>query len=281
MKIGFIGLGLIGGSMAMALLHFDDAQMFCVDTDAQTRKQALARGVVAQAYEASGDAPIEAADVIVLCLHPEASVRWIGENGARMKPGAVLTDVCGTKRSIAKAAQALPKDVAYIGGHPMAGKEQGGFSNATASLFMGAHYILVPGEKTTRAAQELLTRMAMHMGCKDVICTDAQTHDERIAYTSQMMHVLALAICDQEQLMDSKGFEGGSFRAATRVAALDARLWTELFWENKDALALQVQALTQKLEEYVQLLQGDDREAVYARLQSSAARKEAYNHAQD
>ena len=111
----------------------------------------------------------------------------------------------------------------------------------------------------------------------DMIETDVKTHDLRIAYTSQMMHVLALAICDQEQLIPSKGFEGGSFRAATRVAALDAKLWTELFWANREALLDQTRELIGKLSEYAALLEGDDREALYARLEESAARKHAYN----
>lgn len=280
MIAGFIGLGLIGGSMAMALAGFEDAQVFCVDKDAQTRKQALERGVVYAAFEDAKDAPLEQADVIVLCLHPEASVAFVRDNGARMKQGSVLTDVCGIKGELCRAVDAhLACGAAFIGGHPMAGKERGGFINASASIFIGAHYILVPTSRTTPQAKSLLERIVSYMGCRDVILADPETHDKRIAYTSQMMHVLALAICDQTQLMDSKGFEGGSFRAATRVAALDADLWTQLFWNNREALAEQTEELIDKLKEYAALLQGDDRQALHTRIKQSADRKVEFNHA--
>lgn len=278
MIIGVIGLGLIGGSLAMALGNFEGARIFGVDRSAQTRAQAMARATVYAAYEDAGDAPLEDADVIILCLHPEASVAFVKAHAARLKPGAVLTDVCGVKKTLVETIDAyLPEGRAFIGGHPMAGRECGGFANATGALFQGAHYIVVPTARTTPEAYDLLRRMIRCMGCADMIETDVKTHDLRIAYTSQMMHVLALAICDQEQLIPSKGFEGGSFRAATRVAALDAKLWTELFWANREALLDQTRELIGKLSEYAALLEGDDREALYARLEESAARKHAYN----
>lgn len=278
MIIGFIGLGLIGGSLAMALGNFEHARIFGVDRDAQTRAQAMARGTVYAAYADAKDAPLEEADVIFLCLHPEASAAFVREHAARLKPGAVLTDVCGVKKTLAETADAyLPDGVAFIGGHPMAGRECGGFENATGALFQGAHYIVVPTARTTPEAYDLLRRMTECMGCADLIEADAETHDARIAYTSQMMHVLALAICDQQLLMSSKGFEGGSYRAATRVAALDAKLWTELFWANREALLGQTRELIEKLNEYAALLDGGDRSALQARLEQSAARKHAYN----
>ena len=278
MILGFIGLGLIGGSLAMGLSGFEDAQIFGVDRDADTRAQAMARATVCAAYEDAAQAPLEEADVVFVCLHPEACVDFLRAHGARLKPGAVLTDVCGVKKPIVEAAEAyLPPEAAYIGGHPMAGRECGGFPNANGALFQGAHYILVPTGRTTAQAEALLRRMIAYIGCRDVIVTDAQTHDRRIAYTSQMMHVLAVAICDQAQLMPSKGFEGGSFRAATRVAALDARLWTELFWANREALADQTEELIEKLSAYAALLRGDDRQALFERLEESAGRKHTYN----
>lgn len=278
MIIGVIGLGLIGGSLAMALGNFENAQIFGVDRSAETRAQAMARGTVYAAWADAKEAPLEEADVVFVCLHPEASVAFVREHAVRLKRGAVLTDVCGVKKPLVEAVEAyLPEGVAFIGGHPMAGRECGGFANATGALFQGAHYILVPTARTTPAACDLLRRMTACMGCADVIEADVKTHDARIAYTSQMMHILAVAICDQAQLMPSKGFEGGSFRAATRVAALDAALWTELFWANREALLGQTQELIEKLSEYAALLAGDDREALQARLTRSAERKRVYN----
>ena len=115
------------------------------------------------------------------------------------------------------------------------------------------------------------------MGCADIVRTTPDAHDERIAYTSQLMHVMALALCDQHLLFDSYGFEGGSFRGATRVAALDPELWTELFWVNRDTLAELTDELTGKLQEYSALLRSGDRQALLERLTASSSRKKEFD----
>ena len=109
------------------------------------------------------------------------------------------------------------------------------------------------------------------------VFSDPAAHDERIAYTSQLMHVMALALCDQHLLFDSYGFEGGSFRGATRVAALDPKLWCELFWANKETLANLTDELTERLAEYSALLHGDDRAALLERLTVSSDRKKKFD----
>ena len=276
----FVGLGLIGGSMAKALRGFEGMRALCVDRDPDTRAAALCEGVVEAAYADAAQAPVERADVIVLCLHPQGCVDFLRAHGARVKPGALVTDVCGVKRPVFEAARAyLTPGAHFVGGHPMAGKEHGGYANATGSLFVGAHYILVQEGGEDAQAVARVERMARAMGCADVIRTDPLTHDLRVAYTSQMMHVLAVAICEQDALEDSYGFEGGSFRGTTRVAALDPDLWTELFWPNRDALAQVTEELIGKLQDYAALLRGGEREALRARLAAASARKEAYNRA--
>ena len=159
----------------------------------------------------------------------------------------------------------------------MAGRERGGFVNATADLFRGSHYILTPDETVPEDAVRLMERLVLHMGCADIVRSNPEAHDERIAYTSQLMHVMALALCDQHLLFDSYGFEGGSFRGATRVAALDPKLWCELFMANREALADLTDELIEKLGEYSALLRGGDREALLERLTVSSERKKEFD----
>ena len=159
----------------------------------------------------------------------------------------------------------------------MAGRERGGFAHATGDLFRGAHYILTPDDSVPQESIHLLEQLVTFMGCADVVFTDPDAHDERIAYTSQLMHVMALALCDQHLLFDSYGFEGGSFRGATRVAALDPKLWCELFWANKETLAELTDELIGKLTEYSGLLHGDDRAALLERLTVSSDRKKKFD----
>ena len=159
----------------------------------------------------------------------------------------------------------------------MAGRERGGFVNATADLFRGSHYILTPDETVPEDAVRLMERLVLHMGCADIVRSNPEAHDERIAYTSQLMHVMALALCDQHLLFDSYGFEGGSFRGATRVAALEPDLWTELFWVNRETLAGLTDELIGKLQEYSDLLKAGDRQALLERLTVSSNRKKEFD----
>lgn len=205
--------------------------------------------------------------------------RLCAPSGGRIKPGALLTDVCGVKRPLFEAVgQVENRQFIYLGGHPMAGRERGGFAHATADLFRGAHYILTPDADVPQESIHLLEQLVTFMGCADVVFSDPAAHDERIAYTSQLMHVMALALCDQHLLFDSYGFEGGSFRGATRVAALDPKLWCELFWANMgDACGFDLDELIERLSEYSALLHGGDRAALLERLTVSSDRKKKFD----
>lgn len=278
MKMMLIGLGLIGGSMALALTGYPELERYAVEPDEGTRFEALGRGAVRACWPDAQDAPLEEMDAVVLCLHPEAAADFVRAHARRLRPGALLTDVCGVKRPLREAVEAVPdRQFTYLGGHPMAGRERGGFANATGDLFRGAHYILTPDESVPQEAVRLMERLVTFMGCADVVYASPDEHDERIAYTSQLMHVMALALCDQRLLFDSYGFEGGSFRGATRVAALDPKLWCELFWANRETLADLTDELTARLAEYSALLREDDRAALMERLRVSSDRKKEFD----
>lgn len=279
MKIMFIGLGLIGGSMALALHGWPDAELYAVDMDDYTRFEALNCGAVRAAWKTAAEAPLESMDLTFLCLHPDAACDFVRNHGMRLRTGSILTDVCGVKKPLHSAVSAMPdRPFIYLGGHPMAGRERGGFDSADANLFRGSHYILTPDKSVPESAIRLMKALTMYIGCADVVLSDPAAHDERIAYTSQLMHVMALALCDQRLLFDSYGFEGGSFRGATRVAALDPKLWCELFWANRDTLADLTDELSGKLDEYSALLRDGDRQALFDRLTASSNRKKAFDN---
>ena len=273
-QIAIIGLGLIGGSMAMALRGFEDYELVGVDQDPDTL--AAAHGV---ADRLTDDAPavLSQADVVYLCLHPRGIVRFLEANRDRFKPGALVTDVCGIKTAIVEGAAVLPEAVDFIGGHPMAGRETSGIFHADGALFRGAHYIITPGPRSCPSHVALLERIARHIGCRDVVNTTTQKHDAIIAYTSQVMHIMAVAVCDDPDLFDCKGFEGGSFRDCTRVAALDVPLWTELFSMNAPALCTVIRTLEDNLRAYREVIESGDTQALAAKLAWSADRKRHMN----
>ncbi len=271
-----VGLGLIGGSVAMALRGFENYRVVGTDCSSQTRSYAAAHGVCDEVAERVEDV-LGQADVVLFAMRPHGIAQQIEAFRDSFKPGALVTDVGGIKGAIMEAAQCLPDTVDFIGCHPMAGKETSGVENAEKELFHNAHFILTPGPRSTQEHVDLLQRMGKYMGFRDVVITTPEEHDAIIAYTSQLMHIIAVATCDDEDLFRCKGFEGGSFRGCTRVAALDVPLWTELFTMNAPALCRCIRTLEDNLCAYREVLERGDREQLVEKLTASARRKRKMN----
>ncbi len=271
-KILVVGLGLIGGSLAMALRGFEDFEVVGAVRSQSTYSKAAERHAADRlTFDPAGELP--GADVVVLCQDPAGIIGFLREHRDRFKPGCLIWDVCGVKTAVMEAAQCLPSGVDFIGCHPMAGKEVSGIDNAEGTLFRNTHFIVTPGPAATAEHLELLRRMADHCRFGDVIITTPERHDEMIAYTSQLMHVIAVSVCADEGLFSCKGFEGGSFRDCTRVAALDPAMWTQLFTLNAPALCQVVGALEERLRQYRQAIETGDREALSAMLACASGRK--------
>ena len=271
-KILVVGLGLIGGSMAMALRGFEDFEVVGAVRSQSTYSKAAERHAADRlTFDPAGELP--GADVVVLCQDPAGIIGFLREHRDRFKPGCLIWDVCGVKTAVMEAAQCLPAGVDFIGCHPMAGKEVSGIDNAEGTLFRNTHFIVTPGPAATAEHLELLRRMADHCRFGDVIITTPERHDEMIAYTSQLMHVIAVSVCADEGLFSCKGFEGGSFRDCTRVAALDPAMWTQLFTLNAPALCRAVGALEERLGQYRRVIEAGDREALLSMLAQASGRK--------
>ena len=270
--LAIIGLGLIGGSLAIALKGFEDYEIVGVDVSQPTLRYASEHGVGDRVTERAADV-LPQADVVVLALHPQGILDFLTEHRDRFKPGALVWDVCGIKTAILEGAAALPDTVDFVGCHPMAGTEFSGVEHAFGEMFRDSHFLMVPRETSKPEHTALLERMAAYIGCKDVYRTTPEAHDALIAYTSQVMHIIAVAVCDDPTLFDCKGYEGSSFRGCTRVAALDVGLWTQLFSLNRPALLEVLDRLIGNLQSYREVLASGDREALAKKLAFSAARK--------
>ena len=244
-----VGLGLIGGSLSMALQGFEDYEVVGAVRSQATYDKAVVRRA-AHRVTMDGPAELPGADVVILCQDPQGIVDFLQDNAERFKPGSLVCDVCGVKTAVMEAAQCLPEGVGFIGCHPMAGKEVSGIDHAEATLFRNAHFIMTPRADSQPEHIALLERMAQYCGFRDVVRTTPEHHDAIIAYTSQLMHVVAVAVCDDPDLFDCRGYEGGSFRDCTRVAALDVPLWTQLFSMNAPALTKVIEGLEDRLRAY-------------------------------
>ncbi len=271
-RLVIVGLGLIGGSLALALKGFEDYEIVGVDVSEPTLRFAAEHGVGDRVTGNAGEV-VPDADVTVLCLHPQGILNFLQEYKQMFKPGSLVTDVCGVKTAILEGAQVLPEGVDFIGCHPMAGTEFSGIEHAFARMFESSHLILTPRETSTGEHIALMERLGAYIGCRDVVKTTPQEHDAILAYTSQMMHIIALSVCDDEKLFACKGFEGSSFRGCTRVAALDVGLWTQLFSLNRPALLSAVDRLEENLHAYREALASGDEALLREKLAYSAQRK--------
>ena len=233
-KIAVIGLGLIGGSLAYALRGFRDGTVVGCDLDPKVCEQAVKRRAVSMAYANAGDA-IDGADLVIFCTYPKTIAKLVKQYNHRLKPGAVVSDVCGIKTELVQEIlPMLPKDVDYVGGHPMAGKEVEGFQNASPELFWMTGFIITPAETANPQSVALIHEMAHYIGATRITQASPKEHDSVIAYTSDLMHIAAAGLCLDYHPKMNRAYTAGAFRDCTRIANINPELWTELFLSNSE-----------------------------------------------
>lgn len=270
-NILIVGLGLIGGSLAKALRGFPDACVYGVDLNKQTLMQAKADGAISKGYSDANDI-LDNMDVVFICLTPEKTVNFI--NSMKFKDGALVTDVCGVKGFVFE--EITNKNIDFIGGHPMAGRECDGYESSLETLYNGANYIVVKQDSNTKEHVKYLEKIIKYIGCKHITFTTKEDHDEMIAYTSQLMHVVAATLCDNEILDRAEAYSAGSLRDCTRVAKLNPDMWSELFVENRDALSEQIRIFMYSLMKIDDLIKRCDREGIRKFLENTSERKKRY-----
>ncbi|WP_163192690.1 prephenate dehydrogenase [Clostridium thermarum] len=258
-KITVVGLGLIGGSLAMALRDLKPNRLWAIDKDEQTIRAAENSGIIDK-FKGDINSPLEDSDLIIIALYPEDTVKFILNNMQSFKRGSLITDTCGLKSGIIqKLSNFLRKDLEFIGGHPMAGKESSGFSSADKAIFYNANYILTPTENTNRDALKHLEAMILALGCKKPILLSPEEHDRLIAYTSHLPHLAAVSLinCFSTE-KDLAGLVGGSYRDATRVADINSNLWLELLKLNKKNVTTALDSFIESLSQMRNSIANDD-----------------------
>lgn len=274
MEIAVIGLGLIGGSLAMALKKLNPKKIWGVDIDPGVLKKAEELKVIDRGF-IDGAAVLPDSDLVIACLPPAETVNFVRQHMACFKPKALLTDICGLKqRIVSEIKLCLRPDLDFVGGHPLAGREGSGFDQASAEIFQGANYILTPvGARQENV--ELLVSLVKGIGCKTVIYMDPEEHDRIIALTSHLPHIIAAALMNSNSLARAGKFVGGSFRDATRVADMNVDLWKELLLDNKDNILPQLDIFTENLNKIKRALQEANAGALQELLQqASESRKQ-------
>ena len=272
MIIGIVGLGLIGGSMAKSIKSRTAHTVYGTDLNSETMTMARMCGAM--------DAPLTEenlpqCDVLLVAIRPAAAVEWVERNAERISKSAMVVDLCGVKRQVVEgiAPIAQRRGFAYIGGHPMAGKERGGFTAATDDLFVGASMILTPDQRTDMQLLETLKTLFLDIGFAGLTFSDPEEHDRIIAFTSQLALLVSSAYVKSPEAQRRRGFSAGSFRDMTRVARLDEEMWTELFLDDADYLTGELKVLIGHLNEYLDALEARDAEKLHALLKDGREKK--------
>ncbi len=272
MIIGIAGLGLIGGSFARAFGAAGHRVLVRERTSAvilEAVKANACHGILTHEN-------VSECDLVLDCLYPLAAVEFLKEFGPFFGKHPVVMDSCGTKRELTEEGMKIAAEYGFtfLGGHPMAGTQFSGFAYSRANMFEGAPMVVVPPEG---AGEELLDRVRELLapcGFATLTVTTAEQHDEIIAFTSQLAHVVSNAYVKSPSAQVHKGFSAGSYRDLTRVAWLNPGMWAELFLDNRENLMREIDTLINHLKPYRDALEKRDRDELIRLLAEGKKRKE-------
>jgi len=270
--VGILGLGLIGGSMARAYAKAGHT-VLSADTDTAMLEFAKLSGA---AHGILDDSTIGSCQLILLAIYPKGCADWLESHACKIRPDALVMDLCGIKEEICKRCFPLAAQYGFtfVGGHPMAGSHHSGFKYSRSNLFQGAPMVLVPPKFDDI---ELLQRVKDSLSpCgfgRFSVCT-ASEHDRLIAFTSQMPHVLSNGYIKSPTAAFHQGFSAGSYKDLTRVAWLNAPMWAELCMENRENMLFEISTYIDHLQAYQKALQEQDLPALTTLLEEGRKRKE-------
>lgn len=274
MNIGIAGLGLIGGSLAKAYKLDGNAVVFGYDTgDGVVGIAQIAGAIDGELTQEN----ISSCDLILIALYPEAAIEYLERVAPYISPKAFVIDCCGTKRLVCSRGFDLAKEhgFTFAGGHPMAGTQFSGFKNSKAALFKGASMIIVPPAYDDMALFERISELLEPAGFGHITISTPEKHDEMIAFTSQLAHLVSNAYIKSPTALNHKGFSAGSYKDLTRVARLNEEMWAQLFLENRDNLKKELDRLLSSLAQYRKSLEDGDSEGLCELLAEGRKCKEA------
>ena len=272
MNAGIVGLGLIGGSLAKAYAENENVTVYGCDTDASTIAFAKLAGVIADELNEE-TAPL--CDIILIAVPPVAAVRWLEGMAPHLNENNLVVDCCGTKRVVCNACFPLAEKYGFtfVGGHPMAGTQYAGFKNSKVDMFKGERMVIVPPRFDDIRLLDKVKKLLEPVGFGTFSISTADIHDETIAFTSQMAHVISNSFIKSPTAGQHKGVSAGSYKDLTRVANLNPDMWSELFLENGDRLLFELDTFITEISKYRDAIRNNDKETLRALLAEGARRK--------
>lgn len=265
---GIVGLGIMGGSFAKSIrqniLSQSDSTGKILGCNRSTASitMALSEGVIDKGFASTDvDQMLPDCDVVFICLYPHATLDFLKDHKDKFKSGAIITDISGVKGIFEKSLpQLLRPDTDFVIGHPMAGGEKEGYAASNAKFFVNHNYILIPQDFNKPENLETMRTLISAMGFSRITETSCQNHDYKIGFTSQLCHVIASALVASADDEEITAFGGGSFEDLTRIAMINAPLWTELFISNKDILCNHIENFQKQLDLMKNFIQSENSE---------------------
>lgn len=281
--VTIVGLGVIGGSFAESLTQMGFNTIYGIDVDEDTLIKAKKKGIITEGFIKTKE-PLQKSDLVIITLYPNMMKSFFVNNIENFKDGAIITDVVGIKGKIINeiepilknANEKFNKNIDFIFGHPMAGREKRGIDFADSNVFKNANYILIKDEKNKKENIELLSEIIKKMGFKSVSFLTEKEHDEIIAFTSQLTHAIAVALVNSDnQKYDTNKFIGDSYRDLTRIAKINEDLWSELFMGNKENLLKMINQFEDELDIIKEALKKNNLGTLKEKFIISTKRKES------
>ena len=265
-RCGVVSLGLMGGSFAKAFAAAG-VEVFAWHRTRSTLELAMIETVDGEL----DDTTIPTCELIVLAGYPASTVEWLERYAPLVSPGAIVIDAVGVKRVICERCEQIcaGHPFTFVGCHPMAGTQYSGFAHARATMFKGAPMVVVPPAMDDLERATVLERLKELLApCQfgSFTLATADEHDRNIAFTSQLAHVVSNAYVKSPTARDHRGFSAGSYRDLTRVARLNAPMWTELFLDNADHLGAELDCIIESLSAYRDALAAGDADRLEALL---------------
>ena len=278
LTVTIVGLGVIGGSFAESLTNIGFKTIYGIDINEDSLVKAKEKGIITEGFLETKE-PLKKSDLIIITLYPDLMKSFFINNIENFKNGAVITDVVGIKGKIMEEIRPIMeksgKDIDFIFGHPMAGREKRGIDFADSNVFKKANYIIIKDKKNKIENLEMLSEIIRKMGFKSISFLTEKEHDEIIAFTSQLTHAIAVALVNSDsQKYDTNKFIGDSYRDLTRIAKINEDLWSELFMGNKDNLLKMIEQFENELDVIKDALKNDDLGTLKERFISSTKRRE-------
>lgn len=273
--ITIVGLGLIGGSYALALKELNPDNLYAVDINEESLKYAIKNGIIDRGYTDPKE-PLKESDLVIIGLYPDIEKKFVIENINYFKKGAIITDVTGIKsKFVNEMNELLREDIDFVFGHPMAGRESQGIQYASKEVFKGANYIITPTERNKKENIDFIESIVKKIGFKNVEKITPERHDEIIGFASQLPHVIAVSLVNSDKLGTDIGrFTGDSYRELTRIAKINEKLWSELFIGNKENLIREIEEFENNIKELKTAIVEENLDELYKILVRATKKRE-------